>query len=63
VSLWNLAFLPGMRTCFSASASQMDPQLERLIMALDLILGARNKADYLRYRDVYEALLEGVNFI
>ena len=29
-------------------------------MALDLVLGGRNKADSLRYRDIYEALLEAV---
>lgn len=38
----------------------MDPELEQLIKALDAALGARNKADYLRYRAIYDSRLDDV---
>ena len=38
----------------------MDPELERLIKALDAVLCARNKADYLRCRALYDSRLDDV---
>jgi hypothetical protein len=38
----------------------MDPELEGLIRALDMVREARNKTDYLRCRAMYELRLDGV---
>jgi hypothetical protein len=38
----------------------MDPELERLIRALDAVLEARSKADYLEARAIYSSLLDEV---